>query len=183
VVQWNRDAIGSNGTVLTYHNTPFCWSSEGYGMVVHAAGRVMWEMGHPSHETLTVAATGEVLELYLLAGATPAELLRAFYALAGPAGRVPDWALGIWMSRCQYSSRAEVTEVARRLEEIGFPFDVLHLDPRWMRPRRTTDNDHGADFTWDTEQFGDSREFFAWARDRARVRVSLWENPYALVNS
>src|SRR5579884_1362882 len=38
IVQYNRDAIGSNGTLITYHNTPFCWSSAGYGLVGHAAG-------------------------------------------------------------------------------------------------------------------------------------------------
>jgi alpha-D-xyloside xylohydrolase len=183
LVQHNRDALGSNGTLLTYQNTPFCWSSAGYGIVVHAAGRVMWEIGNPSFETLTVAAAGDVLDIFLLTGDTPQALLDSFYALAGPPGTVPDWALGIWMSRCQYRSRAEVTEVAQRLDAIGFPYDVLHLDPRWMRPRREADNDHGADFTWDAEQFGDARAFFAWAREEARVRVSLWENPYALAGS
>jgi len=183
LVQYNRDALGSNGTALTYHNTPFCWSSAGYGIVVHAAGRVLWELGSPSYETLTVAAAGDVLDLYLVAGGTPQQLLDAFYALAGPPATVPDWALGIWMSRCMYSSRAEVTEVVDKLDAIGFPLDVLHLDPRWMRLRRSRDNDHGADFTWDDEQFGEPRRFFAWARDDARVRVSLWENPYALTES
>ena len=183
IVQYNRDALGSNGTLLTYHNTPFCWSSAGYGLVVHTAGRVLWEIGNPSHETLTVAAAGDVLDLYVVAGDTPQRILDAFYALAGPPGTVSDWALGIWMSRCQYRSRAEVEEVARNLDAMGFPWDVLHLDPRWMRERRDAENDHGADFTWDAEQFGDPRAFFAWARDEARVRVSLWENPYALVGS
>ncbi len=183
LVQHNRDALGSNGTLLTYHNTPFCWSSAGYGVVVHAAGRVMWEIGSPSFETLTVAAAGDVLDVFLVAGDTPQELLDAFYALAGAPGTVPDWALGIWMSRCQYRGRDEVREVAQRLDAMGFPFDVLHLDPRWMRPRRGADNDHGADFTWDEEQFGDARAFFAWARNEVRVRVSLWENPYALADS
>ncbi|HZS14070.1 MAG TPA: TIM-barrel domain-containing protein [Candidatus Dormibacteraeota bacterium] len=183
IVQYNRDAIGSNGTLITYHNTPFCWSSAGYGLVVHAAGRVMWELGNPSFETLTVAAAGEVLDLFVLAGDTPQALLDAFYALSGPPATVPDWALGIWMSRCMYSSRAEVVEVVRNLEAIGFPLDVVHLDPRWMRERRTRDNDHGADLTWDDAQFGDPRSFFATMRDEGRVRVSLWENPYALVDS
>ncbi len=183
VVQYNRDALGSNGTLLTYHNTPFAWSSAGYGIVVHAAGRVLWEIGTPSHETLTVAAAGDVLDLYLLAADTPREMLAAFYALAGNPGTVPDWALGIWMSRCQYRGRAEVEDVARRLDALHFPWDVLHLDPRWMRLRRDRENDHGADFTWDAEQFGDPRAFFEWARRDARVRVSLWENPYALVDS
>lgn len=183
IVQWNRDAIGSNGTALTYHNTPFLWSSNGYGLVVHAAGRVLWEMGCPSHETLTVAAAGDVLDLYLIAGDTPHDMLQQFYALAGPAGTVPDWALGIWMSRCQYRSREEVKGVVEGLHAIDFPVDVIHLDPRWMRPRRSLDNDHGADFTWDDGMFGEPRTFFTWARDEARVRVSLWENPYALTGS
>lgn len=182
-VQYNRDAIGSNGTVLSYHNTPFCWSSRGYGLVVHAAGRVLWEMGTPSHETLTVAAAGDVLDLYVLAGDTPQHILDAFYALAGPPGTLPDWALGIWMSRCMYRSRAEVEEVAQLLDAMRFPHDVIHLDPAWMATRHACDNDHGADFTWGEEHFGDPRAFFTWARDEARVRVSLWENPYALAGS
>ncbi|MHB8718505.1 MAG: TIM-barrel domain-containing protein [Candidatus Dormibacteria bacterium] len=183
VVQWNRDAMGSNSSALSYHNTPFLVSSAGYGAVVHAAGRVLWEMGSPSYDTLTIAASGDELDLFLIPGDNPAAVLRGFSRLCGAPGDLPDDALGIWMSRCQYTCREEVEEVVERLEGMGFPFDIIHLDPRWMRERRDrADMDHGSDFTWDEGRFGEARAFFDKLRAR-RVRVSLWENPYALARS
>jgi alpha-D-xyloside xylohydrolase len=183
VVQWNRDAMGSNSSALTYHNTPFLLSSAGYGLVVHAGGRVLWEIGSPSYDTLTVGADGEVLDLFLLPGSTPADVLGTFAKLCGAPGDLPDFALGVWMSRCQYTGRDEVIDVVSRLEAMDFPFDVVHLDPRWMRQRRErADMDHGSDFTWDEGRFGDPREFFTELGAHG-LRVSLWENPYALAHT
>ena len=181
-VQVNRDALGSNSSALSYHQVPVLLSTAGFGLVVHTAGRTLFECGWPSHDTLTVGAEGEVLDLIVLVGDTPRDLLRAHHALLGPPPGIPAWAMGVWMSRCQYASREEVMTVVARLDQLGFPLDVIHLDPRWMRLRRDADNDHGADFDWDEERFGDAAAFCSDLAARG-VRVSLWENPYALRNS
>ena len=45
----------------------------------------------------------------------------------------PLWAFGVWMSRCAYTSRAQVETVLTRLRAEQIPCDVVHLDPTWMR--------------------------------------------------
>src|SRR5579884_3163848 len=181
-VLWNTDALGVNATTLSYHNVPFVWSSAGWGAVVHTGGRVACELGAPSYGTATLAAAGEVLDLFLLTAAHGAGMLRAFYELAGAPPEIEPWALGVWMSRFQYTSRAQVLEVAERLDEIGMPVDVLHLDPAWMKRHHDYRYEYGSDFTWNDEGFGDPAAFFAEMRAR-RLRVSLWESPYALHGS
>jgi len=181
-VLWNTDALGVNATTLSYHNVPFLWSSAGWGAVVHTGGRVACELGNPSHGTATLAADGEVLDLFLLCGDTPAELLRAFYELTGAPPAIEPWGLGVWMSRCMYQSRDQVTTIAERLAEIGMPVDVLHLDPAWMQRHRPFKQEYGSDFVWNEEGFGDAAGFFAEMR-RHELRVSLWENPYPLRHS
>lgn len=181
-VLWNRDALGVNATPLSYHNVPFVWSSAGWGAVVHTGGRVACELGTPAYGTATLAADGEVLDLFLLTAGDGPGMLRAFYDLAGAPPEIEPWALGVWMSRFQYTSRAEVFEVAQRLDEIGMPVDVIHLDPAWMKRHHDYKYEYGSDFTWNDEGFGEAAEFFAAMRQR-RLRVSLWESPYALHGS
>lgn len=181
LVLYNQDTLGSNASPLSYANVPFLWSTRGYGVVVHAGGRVLMEMGYPVHDTLTVGAEGGTLDLYLLLGGGPREILHEFYALAGPVPSVEPWTLGIWMSRCAYESADQVMEIVKRLDNDEFPFDVLHLDPLWMRCHRDGWSE-GVDWEWDVDRWGPPEEFFAWMRER-RVRVSLWECPYALAGS
>ncbi len=176
-VLWNQDAMGCNASPVTYHGTPFLWSSAGWGVVVHSGGRVAFEVGTPMHDTLTVAAEGGVLDIHLLVADSPREMLRSFYALAGPVPSIPAWALGIWMSRCMYDTAAQVEEVVERLDAVGMPYDVVNLDPRWMHVHRDFDGRLGSDFRWNEAGFGDPRAFMAAMSQRA-LRVCLWENPH-----
>lgn len=178
-VLWNVDAVGVNATPLSYHNVPFVWSSAGWGAVVHTGGRVACELGEPSHGTATLAADGEVLDLFLLAAGTPSAILRAFYELAGAPPEIEPWGFGVWMSRFSYSSRDQVLDVAGRLDAIGMPVDVIHLDPAWMKRHQPFRDEFGSDFVWNDAGFGDAAGFFAEMR-RRRLRVSLWEAPYPL---
>jgi alpha-D-xyloside xylohydrolase len=75
-----------------------------------------------------------------------------------------------------YQNRAEVEEVVNGMRTRDIPLDVIHLDPRWLRSRRTRAID-ACDFEWDEAAFGDPDALIAWLRERG-VRLSLWENPY-----
>ncbi|MHB8509394.1 MAG: TIM-barrel domain-containing protein [Candidatus Dormibacteria bacterium] len=108
-------------------------------------------------------------------------MLEQFHRLTGAIPAVEPWALGTFMSRCVYEDAAMVSEVIGRLDDIAFPFDVVHLDPAWQRCSRGNWKP-ATDWEWDAEMWGEPISFFEMMRERG-LRVSLWENPYALVDS
>lgn len=44
---------------------------------------------------------------------------------------IPRWAFGFWMSKMSYLNRAEVEEIAEKMNEFGMSADVIHIDA-WM---------------------------------------------------
>jgi alpha-D-xyloside xylohydrolase len=76
------------------------------------------------------------------------------------------------MGRCRYHSRDEMLDVARTMREHAVPLDVLHLDPDWLVVDRLN-----TDFIWNTERFGDRKQFVEDLADLG-LRLSVWELPY-----
>ncbi len=174
-VVWAADAMGLNTTDLAYKPIPFWLSSRGYGCLVHAPERAVVDVGALSTVTLGFAVAARVMDYFVLLG-SPRTVLERYTALTGRSPSPPRWALGVWMSRCMYRSRAEVEAVIEGMRARDLPLDVVHLDPLWLRGRaaRTLDS---CDFEWDAEAFPDPPGFVRWLRERG-VRLSLWENPY-----
>jgi alpha-D-xyloside xylohydrolase len=143
---------------------------------VNHTERVTYELGHPSTVSGSFRVEAPVLDYFLIAGPTPGDILGRYTALTGRAALPPLWSFGIWMSRCMYRDRAEVEEAVTGMRGRDIPLDVIHVDPRWLKSRRTREAD-ACDFEWDEEAFGDPKAFIDWLRERG-VRLSLWENPY-----
>jgi alpha-D-xyloside xylohydrolase len=172
------DALGVN-TGLSYKNVPFCWSPEGWGVFVNTPGHVVHGVGHPewSHRSYVAVVEDEALDLFLLAAASPAELLARYTSLTGRAPRVPAWGLGLWMSKAYYRTAEEAIETARAVREHGIGCDVLTLDGRAAWEVRTR-----FDFRWDETRYPDPRA--ALAKMRAfGLRICVWLYPYVSIHS
>jgi alpha-glucosidase (family GH31 glycosyl hydrolase) len=69
---------------------------------------------------------------------TPKELMRQWVDLTGHTVMLPDWTLGVWMSRNSYHDEKTVLEVANKLRALQIPSHVLVLEawredgPDWM---------------------------------------------------
>ena len=176
IVAWSRDAMGTNTTSVTYHHTPFFWSSRGYGLFAHHSSKITWELGNPSTVSGSFRVENPYLDYFLIFGDGPKDILARYADLTGHAPLPPLWSFGVWLSRCMYVSRDEVEGVVEKAREIGFPFDVVHLDPRWLEGRKQHRRD-ACNFRWDDEAFPDEEGFVRWLAERG-VRLSLWENPY-----
>ena len=181
VVAWSRDAMGTNTTTVTYHHTPFFWSSRGYGVFAHHSSKIAWELGQPSTLTASFRVEDPYLDYFLIFGATPKDLLARYAELTGHAPVPPLWSFGAWYSRCMYVNRDEVEEVVAKARELGLPLDVVHLDPRWLEGRKERSRD-ACHFIWDGEAFPDEEGFVRWLDERG-VKLSLWENPYVWKDS
>ena len=177
-----HDALGVN-TGLAYKNTPFAWSpgtgKGAWGAFVHTPGMVTHGVGHPdwSHRSYAVMVEDEALDLFLLAGESPASILDLYTQLTGRPAGVPRWSLGLWVSRAYYATPEDALAVAARLRERKIPADVLTLDGR-----AAWDVETRFDFTWDPQRFADPAE--ALAKIKAHhLKICVWEYPYVSVNS
>ncbi|HVO88554.1 MAG TPA: TIM-barrel domain-containing protein [Casimicrobiaceae bacterium] len=177
-----EDALGVN-TGLSYKNVPFAWSPGAghgaWGVFVHTPGMVTHGVGHPdwSHRSYAVLIEDEALDIFLLAGDTPASIIDLYTQLTGKAPEVPRWSLGLWVSRAYYKTPADAIAVARKLRERKIPCDVLTLDGRaaWNVETRF-------DFQWDAQRFPEPRKVLSDIKAQ-HLRVCVWEYPYVSVHS
>jgi alpha-D-xyloside xylohydrolase len=82
------------------------------------------------------------------------------------------------MSRCAYTSRAQVEAVLTRLRAEQIPCDVVHLDPMWMRTHYYFKLGVDAcDFVRNDEAFPDFRGMLAMWKAMG-FATCFWINPY-----
>ena len=176
------DALGVN-TGLSYKNVPFAWSpgdgKGAWGVLVHTTGMVAHGVGYPdwSHRSYAMLVDDEALDLFVFAADTPAAILDAYTKLTGRAPDVPQWSLGLWISRAWFKTPEEAAETAHKFRQRKIPCDVLTLDGRsaWNLETRF-------DFEWDETRYPDP--YAALARIKAHnLRVCVWEYPYVSIHS
>jgi len=173
ITNWNRDATGVNAEI-SYKNTPFAWSSEGWALFVNTPARVTHGVGYPpwSHRSYILKVDEANLDLFFFTGETPAKILEKYTWLTGRAPLPPRWSYGMWMSRAYYKTAEELLEVASRLREHHIPCDVITLDGRAWHPSETR-----FDFSWDPERYPDPAGFVARLKEM-NLQLCLWEYSY-----
>jgi alpha-D-xyloside xylohydrolase len=173
-----EDALGVN-TGSSYKNVPFCWSPQGWGVLVNTPGSVAHGVGYPewSHRSNIALVDDEALDLFLIAADSPAQMLARYTALTGRAPRLPTWGLGLWVSKAYYRTADEAIDAAATLRARDIPCDVLTLDGRAAWDVRTR-----FDFRWDETRYPDPRA--ALAKMRAfGLRICVWLYPYVSIHS
>lgn len=96
---------------------------------------------------IRIAAAGGVIDQYLFAGPTMAEVVERYTRLTGRIPLPPLWSLGFHQSRWGYSPDTRVLEVASELRTRSIPADAMWLDIQHMDGFRS--------FTWDPATFPD----------------------------
>ena len=172
-----EDALGVN-TELSYKNIPFCWSNEGWGLLVHTPGVVRHGVGYPqwSHRSYVVEAEDDTLDLFLFGG-EPADILDAYTTLTGRAALPPLWSFGMWLSRAYYKTPQEAIETAAELRQRQIPCDVITLDGRAAWEVRTR-----FAFEWDPSRFDDPKKILSQLKFH-NLKVCAWEYPYISVHN
>ena len=175
-VAWIEDALGVSGPKV-YKAIPAFWSSRGYSLVVNSGSATEIDLCHTSHSTMSVLVPDDMLEFCIIQAAGPEDAIGPLRALTGDVPLPPRWAFGSWVSSSfQPDTQRSVLERARQIRRMGFPADVLHVDPYWQRPGCWSD------LAWDPETFPDPR---AMTAELAALgfRLCLWINPYISVRS
>ncbi|MDR2936239.1 MAG: alpha-xylosidase, partial [Rikenellaceae bacterium] len=166
----NQDGQGVNNR-RCYKNIPFYLSSKNYGAFFHTSAYLKLSLA--DHSTRSVQWLSELpfLDLFLIGGDTPEEILRGYRRLTGFPAMPPLWSFGTWMSRMTYFSADEVNAICRRMRNEGYPCDVIHLDTGWF------ETDWLCEWKFNAERFPDPKKFIAELKDDG-YRVSLWQLPY-----
>lgn len=137
-------------------SAPFCWSpgpgGGAWGVYVHTPSRVLHGVGYPdwSQRSYGVVVDDEALDLFLIAGRDPAQLLERYTTLTGRAPDVPLWSLGVWIARGGDPNGDEAAAAAADLRARRLPCDVLALDGAAPWDRWTS-----FDFRWDPRRYPD----------------------------
>jgi alpha-D-xyloside xylohydrolase len=187
LVNWAEDALGVNSE-LCYKNVPFCWTPDGtssaagksgYGVFINTTARVTQAPGYPHFSNWSYGALveGDVLDLFFIAGDTPAAMIKRYTDITGRAREVPRWSLGVWMSRAYYKNFEEAEEIARAIRATRIPCDVFTLDGRaWL------DTDQRFYFQWDPARYPEPEKFVAIMGELS-LKLCVWEYPLCSVNN
>ena len=166
----NQDGQGVNNR-RCYKNIPFYLSSRMYGAFFHTSDYCKLSLADHSTRSVQFLNDSATLDVFLIGGQTPEEILRRYRMLTGFPAMPPLWSFGIWMSRMTYFSADEVEDICHRLREEHYPCDVIHLDTGWFR------TDWLCEWKFNPERFPDPKAFIGRLAKQG-FKVSLWQLPY-----
>ena len=166
----NQDGQGVNNR-RCYKNIPFYLSSRMYGGFYHTSDYCKLSLADHSTRSIQFLNNRATLDVFLIGGKTPEEILRGYRMLTGFPPMLPLWSFGIWMSRMTYFSADEVNSICQRLREEHYPCDVIHLDTGWFR------TDWLCEWKFNPERFPNPKGFIQHLTNQG-FKVSLWQLPY-----
>src|SRR5437764_653480 len=79
-------------TAECYKNIPIYLSSRGYGLLVDSGTATEFDLCHGTHSRVQIRLPDDVLDYYVLAGPTPAQVLARYARLTGLPTLPPKWA-------------------------------------------------------------------------------------------
>ncbi len=107
-------------------SVPFMLSSLGYGFLWNnpAIGRVTFG----KNLTTWQAYSTKVLDYWICAGDSPAEIEETYAKATGTVPMMPEYGLGFWQCKLRYQTQDELLEVAREYKRRGLPISVIVID-------------------------------------------------------
>jgi alpha-glucosidase len=118
-----------------YQVHPFVIAAEGqeaWGLYLDESWRSVFDLAASEPERSLLHTDGPTLDLYLIPGPSPKEVVRRYTALVGRPPLPPLWALGYHQCRYSYTHQAEALAVAQEFRRRGLPLDALWLDIDYM---------------------------------------------------
>lgn len=107
-------------------SVPFALSSLGYGLLWNnpGIGRAVLGTNIMSFE----AYSTKVLDYWIVAGDTPAEIEEGYCKVTGYVPMMPEYGLGFWQCKLRYWNQEQLLNVAREYKRRNVPLDVIVVD-------------------------------------------------------
>ncbi|OOF97331.1 glycoside hydrolase family 31 protein [Aspergillus carbonarius ITEM 5010] len=130
--QYQQPFLNLKGTdiELAHRNSqasiPFALSSLGYGFLWNnpAIGRAVLGTNTMSFE----AYSTKVLDYWVVAGDSPAEIEEAYSRATGYVPMMPEYGLGFWQCKLRYWNQEQLLNVAREYQRRNVPLDLIVID-------------------------------------------------------
>ena len=169
--QYQQEVLNLKGCnlELAHRNSqasvPFYISSLGYGFLWNNAA--IGEVHFGSNTTEWVAESTKLLDYWITAGDTPAQIEETYASVTGTAPMMPEYGLGYWQCKLRYYNQEQVLEIARDYKKRGIPVDVLVIDYyHWLRC---------GDYRFDPEYFPNPEAMVKELADMGiETMVSIW---------
>ncbi len=158
---WNTDAYGyTPSTDPLYVSCPFyigMCHNRFYGLFLNNHSESVFNFGAANNRFSFFQANDGILDYFLIAGPTPANILEEYTALTGRMTLPPLWSLGFQQCRYSYFPSADVIRVAKTFREKKLPADVIYFDIHYMQDYKV--------FTWHKEHFSDPIEIIRMLKE------------------
>lgn len=178
VRSYNHDSLGVNAEI-SYKNTPFAWSPNGWGAFVHTPAPVTHGVGFApwSQRAYGILVEDSSMDLFLFAGDDGAAILESYTELTGRTPVPPLWSLGVIFSKAYYKDAEALLLAARALRDHHMPCDVITLDGRTWQ-----DTDTRFAFEWDLKRYPDPAAVIKELKS-LNFKVCVWEYPLVSVKN
>lgn len=133
---WNTDCFPHHTeTDPLYVSVPFTTvlhEGRAHGVFVDEPWRMEADVARAHPHELRWASAGPELDVYVLSGPRPADVLRRYADLTGYAPMPPLWALGAGQSRWGYRTAQDLREVIQGYRDRNLPLDSVYVDIDYM---------------------------------------------------
>jgi alpha-D-xyloside xylohydrolase len=156
---------------LTYKPIPFYQSSAGYGLFLDTDVRCIVRIATPDDpDVVSIRNAAPALEMTVIPGRSPKEILSRYAAIAGRPETPPKWVFGPWKSRnWKTENQTTVYEDVERQRELSLPATVKLIDARWESAYHT--------FTFDRERYPRPKRMIEDIHALG-YRLVLWVSPW-----
>jgi alpha-D-xyloside xylohydrolase len=147
---------------------PYFVSTRGYGVLLDCCSLMTFH--DDALGSYWWADAVEMLDFYVIQGASFDDVTRGYYRLTGPAPMLPKWALGFVQSKERYVNARELAAVVSEYRSRRLPLDAIVLD--W----KSWPNGGGwGQKSFDPDRFPNPRAMMdALHVMGARVMISIW---------
>ncbi|GHG22815.1 alpha-glucosidase [Deinococcus indicus] len=133
---WNTDCFPHHTeTDPLYVSVPFTTvlhEGRAHGVFVDEPWRMEADVARAHPHELRWASAGPELDVYVLSGPRPADVLRRYADLTGYAPMPPLWALGAGQSRWGYRTAQDLRDVIQGYRDRNLPLDSVYVDIDYM---------------------------------------------------
>jgi alpha-glucosidase len=135
---WNTDIASAVFDVALYGTHPFLiqvsatGKSSGILFMNSNAMDVSVFQSDSMGNSVGVQSTGGVIDLYVFAGPTPADVVKQFLEVVGKPAMIPYWSLGFHNCKWGYVNTTEVADVVANYSAANIPLETQWVDIDYM---------------------------------------------------
>lgn len=135
------------------HNFIIVDGKELFGVYFDYPGKVTFDIGYTMQDTMKITSETADIDVYIITGDTPLDIVKQFREIIGRSYVAPRWAFGYQQSRWGYASKQDIENVVNGYKNAGIPLDAVYLDIDYMQDFK--------DFTVDESKYPDFESFVA----------------------